>query len=108
MIPLDDYAVVPSDANLVGAVRTLKQAERRLQPDRQPAGAVLVADSEGMIIGHPGHLDLEHFECQGNISRLVPRERALYCIDALCDKGCEGAETVWSIRHAHESHVRAE
>ena len=58
MIPLGDYAVVPSDASLVDAVRTLKAIERRLRPDRQPARAVLVVDSEGVVIGQLGHLEI--------------------------------------------------
>ncbi len=58
MIPLHEYAVVSSDATLADAVRILKQTERRLQPDRQPARAVLVADPKGMIIGQLGHLEI--------------------------------------------------
>ena len=58
MIPLGEYAVVPSDASLVDAVRTLKAVERRLHPDRQPARAVLVVDSEGAVIGQLGHLEI--------------------------------------------------
>jgi len=58
MIPLADYAVVPSGASLVDAVSKLKAVERRLQPDRQPARAVLVVDSEGNVIGQLGHLEI--------------------------------------------------
>jgi len=58
MIPLDDYAVVSHDASLAEAIRALRQAEQRLRPARQPARAVLVADSEGRIIGQVGHLEM--------------------------------------------------
>lgn len=79
MVPLDDYAVVPSDATLVDAVRTLKRAERRLQPDRQPARAVLVADSDGMIIGQLGHLEI--------LQALEPRSGLLGDLDTLSRAG---------------------
>lgn len=58
MIPLDEYAVVSSDETLADAVKALRQAGHRLQSDRQPARAVLVADSEGNITGQLGHLEV--------------------------------------------------
>lgn len=58
MIPLDAYPVVPRDATLVQAIRALRRAEHRLRATRHPARAVLVADSNGKIVGQVGHLEM--------------------------------------------------
>jgi CBS domain-containing protein len=51
MVPLDDYATVPEDATLHEAVLALEAAQKRVGPDRERHGAVLVLDRQGKVIG---------------------------------------------------------
>lgn len=56
VVPLDEYPVVPEDANLLDAILALDEAQRKLPPGRQPYRAVLVIDANGKIIGKIGQL----------------------------------------------------
>ncbi len=56
MIPLSEYAVVPTSATLLDAVLALETAQRDLPPERQPYRAVLVADPGGKVVGKIGQL----------------------------------------------------
>jgi predicted transcriptional regulator len=58
MIPLSEYAVVPENAGLVEAIQALDEAQKRLQPGRQPHRAILVVDKNNKVIGKIGHLAL--------------------------------------------------
>ena len=57
MIPLHDYALVPTGTAVLDAIRILRRTQASLPPDRQPPRAVLVVDREKRVIGQLGHLD---------------------------------------------------
>ena len=56
MVPLEEYAVVGPEASLLDAVHALDSAQRTLPPGRQPHRAVLVAGTDGKVVGKLGHL----------------------------------------------------
>ena len=56
MLPLDDYAVVSEEENMIDAVRKLNEANCKLPPDKHPHRAMLVAGKGGKIVGKIGHL----------------------------------------------------
>ncbi len=58
MIPLMEYALVPRDATVLDAIRTLKEARDKLKSGQQSPRAVLVVDAAGKVVGQLGHLDI--------------------------------------------------
>ena len=57
MIPLGDYALVPTGTTVLDAIRILRRTQASLPPDRQPPRAVLIIDRQKEVIGQLGHLD---------------------------------------------------
>jgi CBS domain containing-hemolysin-like protein len=58
MVPRSDYPVVREEATIYDAVHALQEAQKRFDPSRYRHRAVLVADSQGNIIGKLGQLDM--------------------------------------------------
>ena len=54
MIPLNEYALVPMNANLREALITLKASHKKTPPGKHPHRAVLVTNSKGLIVGKLG------------------------------------------------------
>ena len=56
MVPLENYAVVDSNATIFDALLALKESQKHLKPGQCLHRAVLVKDDEGAIVGKLGHL----------------------------------------------------
>ena len=56
MVPIDEYPVVSPEMNMLDAILVLNEAQRKRPSHLQPYRAVLVADSDGKIIGKLGQL----------------------------------------------------
>jgi hypothetical protein len=56
MVPLDDYAVVDSNATVFEALMALRESQTRLKPGQYLHRAVLVKNGDGAIVGKLGHL----------------------------------------------------
>lgn len=54
MVPLNEYALVPMNANLREALITLKATHKKTPPGKHPHRAVLVTNSKGLIVGKLG------------------------------------------------------
>ena len=75
MLPLSEYAVVSMTDTVKDALYALDRAQLKVPPGRQPHRAVLVADSEGKIIGKLGHLGFlrafePKYDTTGDIDKL--------------------------------------
>ena len=79
MVPLEEYAVVGSDASLLDAVLALDKAQAAVAAGRQPHRAVLVVDSGGRVVGKLGHL--------GFLKALEPRYNAMGDLKTLARVG---------------------
>ncbi|MBN2241964.1 MAG: CBS domain-containing protein [Acidobacteria bacterium] len=79
MVPLDEYPVVDASTTVLEAVVKLEESRRRMEPGRQPFQAVLVADTDGRIIGKLGQLAL--------LKALLPSRRILMDQDTLDKAG---------------------
>ncbi len=56
MVPLDEYPVIAESSTVLEAVIRLRESRKRMERERQPYQAVLVADGSGRIIGKLGQL----------------------------------------------------
>jgi len=56
MMPLDDYAVVPEDSSMIGALFALDAAQRNRPPGRDALRAVLVVNDKNEVVGKLGHV----------------------------------------------------
>ncbi|UCE66103.1 MAG: CBS domain-containing protein [Candidatus Zixiibacteriota bacterium] len=79
MIKLDDYAVVDIDATLRDAILALEEAQKKIEPDRQPHRAVLVVNKNKRIVGKVGHLAF--------LKALEPKYEVIKDIDKLSRAG---------------------
>lgn len=58
MIPIEEYAAVPEDANLYEAVLALEKAQKTFDPARHKHRAVLVLDGEKNVVGKLNMFDI--------------------------------------------------
>jgi DNA-binding response OmpR family regulator len=58
MVPLDEYATVSEDANILEAVLALETAQKSFHPGRYRHRAVLVLDKDGRVIGKLSQHDI--------------------------------------------------
>ncbi len=79
MIPLHEYAVVPEDATLADAIKTLSETQRRLGVKRHPPRAVLVSNPQQQVIGQLELLDF--------LRALEPKYKLLGDLDRLARAG---------------------
>jgi len=56
MVPLDEYPVIDASSTVLDAVMRLTESRRNMESRRQPFQAVLIADSNGNIVGKLGQL----------------------------------------------------
>ena len=69
MIPLDEYATVPENANVLEAIHALEEAQKAFDPNRYPHRAVLVVDEKNHVVGKLSQHDI--------IMSLEPRYREI-------------------------------
>lgn len=80
MIPLHEYALVPHNATLKDAIKTLKQAQARpTSMDRLPPRAVLIVDDDEKVIGQVELMDV--------LKALEPKYSMLGDVSALSRAG---------------------
>jgi CBS domain-containing protein len=79
MLALSEYAVVSPETTLFEAVMALDNAQKRLQPGRQPHRAVLVVDDDCNVVGKLGH--------QGFLKALEPKYDKLEHLTGLSQAG---------------------
>lgn len=82
MLPLNEYAIVSEEDNLLDAFLTLEMAQVNLPPGRQPHRAVLVKGKNGKIVGKLGHL--------GFLKALEPKYTILGDVERLSKSGLSG------------------
>ena len=58
MVPLSGYATVSEDANLREAVKALKKAQEKIDPERDRHRAILITDKNNKIVGKLSQLDV--------------------------------------------------
>jgi hypothetical protein len=91
MISLDEYPVVSPDMNLLEAILTITEAQKKRSPRLQPYRAVLVADSTGKIIGKLGQLAF--------LKALEPKYRHLGDLQELKSAGLSDEIITMTIEH---------
>ena len=79
MVPLDEYPVVEESSTVLEAVIRLRESRKKMEGERQPYQAVLVADGTGRIIGKLGQLAI--------LKALEPRSQILADRDTLDKAG---------------------
>ena len=58
MVPLEEYATVSEDANIIEAITALEDAQEAFDPNRYPHRAVLVLDKENRVVGKLSQHDI--------------------------------------------------
>ncbi|MEJ2220193.1 MAG: CBS domain-containing protein [Desulfobacterales bacterium] len=58
MVPLEEYATVSEDANILEAIKALEDAQKAFDPKRYRHRAVLVADKQDRIVGKLSQHDI--------------------------------------------------
>ena len=58
MVPIEEYATVPQEANLYEAVLALEKAQTSYDPSKHKHRAILVLDSEKNVVGKLDMLDI--------------------------------------------------
>jgi CBS domain-containing protein len=58
MVPLAEYATVSEEATLYEAVVALEEAQKKVQPEREPHRAVLVLDKDQKVVGKLSQWDV--------------------------------------------------
>jgi hypothetical protein len=91
MVPLEKYPVVDSSASVMDAVIRLDESRRNTEAGKQPYQAVLVADSNGHIVGKLGQLAL--------LKATEPRSRVSRDHDALERAGVSDAIMETALEH---------
>ena len=58
MVPLDEYATVSENANVLEAIHALEEARKAFDPNRYPHRAVLVVDEKNHVVGKLSQHDI--------------------------------------------------
>ena len=58
MVPLDEYATVSENANVLEAIHALEKAQKAFDPNRYPHRAVLVVDDKNHVVGKLSQHDI--------------------------------------------------
>lgn len=58
MVPRDEYAIIPEDANIFEAIKALEEAQQEFDQTKYRHRGILVENKEGRIVGKLGQLDV--------------------------------------------------